>query len=125
MEKSRHFRDLVVWSKSIAFIKCIYLISKDFPKSEIYGLTSQLRRASVSVAANIAEGQGRNNPREFYQFLGISAGSLAEVQTLLVISMEIGYIDQIQGTNLLNDCEQISKMLYKLKIAIVPPKPMA
>ncbi len=121
-DKSRSFKDLVVWTNSIALTKEIYIATMAFPKEERFGLTSQLRRAAVSVAANIAEGQGRNNPREFNQFLGISTGSLSEVETLIVISKEIGYFSEDQCYDLVTKCQDIAKMLFKLKAAILKPK---
>ncbi|HEY9072545.1 MAG TPA: four helix bundle protein, partial [Desulfobaccales bacterium] len=78
--KSRSFRDLDVWKLSIEFVKNIYQITNKFPKSELFGLASQLRRAAISIPSNIAEGQGRNSSKEFKQFLGVAQGSLAEVE---------------------------------------------
>jgi four helix bundle protein len=78
MSKIISYRDLIVWQKSVSLSKKVYLQMQNFPKTEIYGLTSQMRRASVSIACNIAEGQARNSTGEFKQFLGISRGSLAE-----------------------------------------------
>jgi four helix bundle protein len=85
------FRDLIVWQRSIELSVAIYKSSMTFPREEVYGLTSQIRRASVSVASNIAEGQGRNSVGEFRQFLGIARGSNLEVQTQLVIASKLGF----------------------------------
>jgi len=85
-------KDLIVWQKSMEFVTNIYNITKAFPKDEIYGLTNQIRRASVSVPSNIAEGAARKGKTEFKQFLYIALGSLAEVETQLIISKEITYI---------------------------------
>ena len=96
--KSRSFRDLDVWKLSIEFVKSIYQITNKFPNSEIYGLTSQLRRSAISIPSNIAEGQGRNSSKEFRQFLAIALGSLAELETQVIIAKEIGYLT---GENLI------------------------
>ena len=96
--KSRSFRDLDVWKLSIEIVKNIYQITNKFPNSEIYGLTSQLRSSAISIPSNIAEGQGRNSSKEFGQFLGIALGSLAELETQLIIAKEIEYLT---GENLI------------------------
>lgn len=87
--------DLNVWKESIKLVKEIYIITKCFPKEELYGLTNQIRRAVVSVPSNIAEGAARKSNKEFSQFLSISLGSLAEVETQLIISKELDYIQDI------------------------------
>jgi four helix bundle protein len=83
------FRDLIVWQRAIELSVAIYKPTASFPREEIYGLSSQLRRASVSIASNIAEGQGRCTPGEFHQILGIARGSNLEVQTQLVIAAKL------------------------------------
>jgi four helix bundle protein len=83
------YRDLIVWQRSIQMTVAVYKLTAAFPKEEIYGLTSQLRRAAVSVASNIAEGYGRSSTGEYRQFLGMARGSLLEVQTQLVITREL------------------------------------
>src|SRR4051812_40800966 len=87
----RDYRDLIAWQKSIELVKKIYVMTRTFPKAEIYGLTQQIRRCAVSVPANIAEGQSRNGRKEFIYFLGIAKGSIAELQTHLVISERLGF----------------------------------
>ena len=84
------FRDLTVWQRAIELTTCVYEISAAFPKSEIYGLTSQMRRAAISVASNIAEGSGRGSKKEFRQFLSMARGSNCELQTQLVIAARLG-----------------------------------
>src|SRR4051794_16203443 len=91
MGSVRSYRDLVVWQKAIELAVGCYSLTKSFPRSEIFGLSSQLQRAAVSVAINIAEGHGRNGPREFLHFLSNSRGSLRETETLLIISNRVGY----------------------------------
>jgi four helix bundle protein len=102
-------KDLEVWKKSIELTKNVYLVTKNFPKEEIYGLINQIRRASVSIPSNIAEGASRQSNKEFIQFLYIALGSLAELETQLIISKEIGYIDKIDF-----DLEEIRKMILGL-----------
>jgi four helix bundle protein len=85
------YRDLIVWQRSMQLALSIYRLTEEFPKQEIYGLTSQLRRSGVSIASNIAEGYGRGTRGEYKQFLGIARGSNCEVQTQLTIAEELGY----------------------------------
>ena len=108
--KSRSFRDLDVWKLSIELVKEVYQITHKFPPSEIYGLTNQIRRAAISIPSNIAEGQGRNSPKEFRQFLAVSLGSLAELETQLIIAGEIGYVISNELDHLLFRIDTIRKM---------------
>jgi four helix bundle protein len=88
----RSYRDLVVWKKSMALVLDVYRSTQSFPRTETYGLVSQLRRAAVSVPSNIAEGQARLTTGEFKQFLGQARGSLVEVETQIAIARELGYL---------------------------------
>jgi four helix bundle protein len=108
------YRDLVVWQRSIQMSVAIYRLTQGFPKEEIYGLSSQLRRAGVSVASNIAEGYGRNSTGEYKQFLGMARGSNLEVQTQLVIATELGMgsVEQLKRTDDLS--QEVSRMLNSL-----------
>ena len=105
------FQNLTVWQRAMEMTVSIYALTKGFPKDEMYGLTSQLRRASVSVASNIAEGRGRMTDGEFRQFLGIAQGSTYEVQTQLLVAKQL----KIGDAALLEKCEALcvetSKML--------------
>jgi four helix bundle protein len=105
------FHDLTVWQRAIDLTVCIYKLTQRFPKEEMYGLVSQLRRASVSVASNIAEGRGRLNPAEFRQFLGIALGSTFEVQTQLIVArrLNLGNEKAIDEAAALGN--EVSKML--------------
>ena len=85
-------KQLDVWKESMIMVKMVYQLSNDFPKSETYGLTSQLRRAAVSIPTNIAEGSARNGNKELLRFLGISLGSASEVETLIIIARDLDYI---------------------------------
>jgi four helix bundle protein len=89
-EMAQDYRDLVVWQKAIELTICVYRLTQSFPSHELYGLTSQMRRASVSVASNIAEGRGRLNPADFRQFLGVAQGSTYELQTQLLVAKRLG-----------------------------------
>ena len=116
--KSRSFRDLDVWKLSIEFVKHIYQITKKFPNSEIYGLTAQLRRSAISIPSNIAEGQGRNSLKEFKQFLAFALGSLAELETQLIIANEIKYLAGEEAFPLLTDLDVIRKMIKALSSSL-------
>jgi four helix bundle protein len=87
---SQDYRDFIVWQRAIELTVCIYQLTKSFPQTELCGLTSQMRGASVSVASNIAEGRGRLNNAEFRQFLGLAQGSTYELQTQLLVAQKLG-----------------------------------
>ncbi len=99
---SNSYRDLVAWQKAFALCLNVYRFTEQFPKTEIYGLTSQLRRAAVSVVSNIAEGQGRKTRGEFQQFLGQAKGSLSEMETQILIAAELGYAQRPTINHLLD-----------------------
>jgi four helix bundle protein len=105
---------LRVWQAAIELTVACYAETKKFPTSETYGLTSQIRRSSTSVAANIAEGYGRDNTGSYVQFLRIAQGSLKELETHVIISKRIGYLESSQEEFLLQRSEQIGKMLRAL-----------
>ena len=88
------YREIICWQKAIALVKSIYKLTNKFPQSEQFGLTSQLRRASISIPSNIAEGFGRGSNKDFRRFLDISRGSLFELQTQLYIAKELDYINK-------------------------------
>lgn len=105
------FHELTVWQRAIDLTVSIYRLTRGFPREETYGLVSQLRRASVSVASNIAEGRGRLNPAEFRQFLGVALGSIFEIKTQLIVArrLEMGNRAAIDEAAKLS--EEVSKML--------------
>lgn len=113
----RTFKDLEVWQKSVLFATEIYRITKLFPKEEVYGLVSQLRRASVSVASNIAEGS-KKSKKDFANFIKIAQGSGAEIETQLFISSNLDYINKRDLEKLLIELESIMKMLSRLYVSI-------
>lgn len=107
-------RDLIVWQKAMDLTVEIYQVTKTFPREETYGLTSQIRRASASVPANIAEGQGRRFGREFQQFLAHSRGSLLELDTHLELAFRVSYLNEEQYQNLRYKCEEVGRILNGL-----------
>jgi four helix bundle protein len=108
---AQDYRDLVVWQKAIQLTVCIYKLTQTFPKEELYGLCSQMRRASVSVASNIAEGRGRLNVGEFRQFLGLAQGSVYELQTQLIVAKALALGDEAALTQADSLSNEVSKML--------------
>lgn len=111
---SQTYRDLLVWQKAMKLVEEVYRASQKFPKEEVYGLTSQLRRAAVSIPSNIAEGQGRKGTREFQQFLAQARGSLLELETQLLIAQNLGYLPQAQAEQLLKLTAEVGRMLNGL-----------
>ncbi|MGD0800455.1 MAG: four helix bundle protein [Terracidiphilus sp.] len=105
------FQDLTVWQRAMEMTVCIYGLTKSFPKEEVFGLTSQLRRAAISVASSIAEGRGRMTDGEFRQFLGIAQGSTYEVQTQLLVARNLKMGDEEMLSKAEALCIEISKML--------------
>ena len=112
MSGVKSYKELLIWQKGIRIVIQVYQLTKTFPKDEIYALTSQLKRASVSIPSNIAEGFGRQTDKSFNHFLNISRGSLNEIETQIIIAKELGFI---QDENLYNDLlfiiEEESKMI--------------
>jgi four helix bundle protein len=108
---AQDFKELVVWQRAIELTICIYELTRRFPKDEVFGLTSQMRRASISVASNIAEGRGRLNRAEFRQFLGLAQRSLFELKTQLLVARRLGMgnIETLEQAESLS--EEVSKML--------------
>jgi four helix bundle protein len=110
-----NFRNLIVWKRSVELATNIYGKTANFPKSELYGLTSQIRRSSVSISSNIAEGAGRRSEKSFANFLGISYGSACELETQLLIAKNLQYLKEDDFNTLLDKLNQIQKMLYVLE----------
>jgi len=108
------FQELLVWQKARKLVKHTYQISSDFPKQEMFGLTAQMRRASVSVPSNIAEGCGRGTNAQFNHFLNIASGSAAELSTQFYLAFDLGFINEEIFNKSLNQSDEIQKMLYGL-----------
>ncbi|MBI2610647.1 four helix bundle protein [Candidatus Kaiserbacteria bacterium] len=115
LEGSHSYRKLLVWQKAVELSLGVYTLTKKFPKDELFALTSQMRRAGVSVAANIAEGYGRNTPKEFANFLRISHGSLTELETLLTIAKELSYCTEKDCSTIEMQLDETGRMLYALR----------
>ena len=114
----QHYRQLEVWQLAMELAEKCYLATKDFPKQELFGLVSQIRRAAVSIPANIAEGQGREHTREFLNHLSIARGSLMELETHLMLSQRVGLLPQAELEKLLALSDRISRMLSGLRKAL-------
>lgn len=108
------YRNLYVWQKGMNFCEEIYLVTKNFPKSEMYGLISQIRRSCISIPSNIAEGNARGSRAEYKQFLRIAFASAAELETQLMLSERIGYLKKKEFEILSTQLEEIIKMLNSL-----------
>jgi four helix bundle protein len=106
-----NYKKLEVWKKSILLCKKLYIVLQDFPKIEIYGLTDQMRRASVSIASNIAEWSGRGSDADFARFLYIAKWSTTELETQIYIAHELGYISEITKNELETEIVEVLKML--------------
>lgn len=110
----KDFRDLLVWEKAHIFVKAIYEVTHTFPKDEMFGMTSQLRRASISIPTNIAEGCGRGSDADFKRFIQIAFGSASEVEYLVFLSYELSFINEDKYIDLNNRIIEIKKMLAGL-----------
>ncbi len=114
----KSYRDLEVWQRSMQLAKRIYQVTRSFPNDERFGLTNQLRRASVSIPSNLAEGHARFGSGEFSRFISIAMGSVAEIETQILLSTELGYLRTELSSELMADLETIGKMLRGLAKAI-------
>jgi four helix bundle protein len=108
------YRQLIVWQKAMDFVAEVYRVTRTFPKEEMYGVTSQLRRAAVSIPSNIAEGQGRQTTGEFRQFLGHARGSLLETETQILLSERLEYLDHKTTEMLLGQAAEVGRILNGL-----------
>ncbi|MFL6207384.1 MAG: four helix bundle protein [Pyrinomonadaceae bacterium] len=107
-------RDLIAWQKAMELVVRVYNLSKQFPKEELYSLTNQLRRAAVSIPANIAEGQGRRSKAEFRQFLGNARGSLLELDTHLELALRLNYLESIEHANVQEQLREVGRIINGL-----------
>jgi four helix bundle protein len=114
------YRDLLVWQAGIELAAACYAATKDFPREELYGMVSQMRRSSASVAANIAEGHGRDSKGQFIQFLRIAQGSVKELETHVIIARRVDLIGAERSEDLLGRCDEIGRMLRSLIRSLEP-----
>ncbi|MEA3369666.1 MAG: four helix bundle protein [Candidatus Ratteibacteria bacterium] len=113
-KKIKNFRDLNIWQKGIEIVEDIYKITKTFPKDEHYGLTAQMRRCSISIPLNVAEGFARRHNKEYKQFLNITLGSCAELETQIEISLRLEYLTESTYDKLLEKLNHITRMIINL-----------
>ena len=106
-----NFRNLQIWQKSMTLTTNIYIATKNFPKEEIFALTSQIRRSSISIPSNVAEGFGRDSNKEYLRFLNISIASLFELQTQLEIGKNIEYLTEVEFNKIYEDTRELERML--------------
>lgn len=109
------FKELEIWKRSRVFCSNVYDLTSKFPQSETFGLTNQLRRASVSLPSNIAEGSSRSSNKEFSRFLEITLGSAYEIETQLLIACDLNFINETEMDDLLKELQEIIKMVSKFK----------
>src|SRR5579864_6522979 len=114
----QHYRELSAWQKAMDLAESIYQATRTFPREEQYGLTSQLRRAVISISSNIAEGQGRRSTGEFRQFLGNARGSLFEVESQILLAQRFQYLSAARTEQLLNQATELGRILNGLMAAL-------
>jgi four helix bundle protein len=111
----KHYKELKIWQKSMALAKLVYRLTAKFPGAELYGLSSQLRRAAVSVPSNIAEGQSRTGTKEFLRSLSHASGSPAELETQILLSAELGYCGAADSEPILQEIAELQKMVAAIR----------
>jgi len=114
-EKPKSYKDLLIWQKRMTMVTLIYQLTRSFPQDERFGLVVQMRRAAVSVPSNIAEGQSRHTSGEFIQFISHAEGSLAELDTQVLIAIELGFCTQPQADGILSVIDESQRMLNGLR----------
>lgn len=119
----KSYRELIVWQKAVQLVVDCYRATSGFPKSEIYGLTSQIRRAATSIPANIAEGYGRGSRKEYLQFLIVAQGSLKELETHFIVAQKLNYLTDAQLSRVLSQSDEVGKMLGSLIRKLRTPSP--
>ncbi len=124
MSKILSYKDLIVWQKGMTLAEQVYLITAGYPKSELYSLTDQMRRAAVSIVSNIAEGKGRESKQEYLHFLAISQGSLTELETQILLSIRLRYLSEIDAENPLSLCDEIGRMLNTMRTKLKASSPL-
>ena len=119
MAEDGNYKNLIVWQKSIGLVKQIYLLTANFPSEEKFGIISQMRRAVVSIPSNIAEGQARRTTGDYVRFVSTSEGSLAELETQLIISIELGFCSENETKIIFSLMTEIRKMLNALRRSLM------
>jgi four helix bundle protein len=113
------YEDLKVWRKAMDLVELTYLLASELPSDEKYGLVTQIKRSSVSIPSNIAEGAGRNSKKEFARFLSMANGSTAELETQLLLLKRLNFIDENRIVPLLNLCNELRKMNFSLQKSLI------
>src|SRR3990167_11514070 len=116
--KIQSYKDLIVWQKSMSLVIMVFELTKNFPRSELYGIVYQIRRAAVSIPSNIAEGWGRRSIREYRQFYAIAYGSVLELETKLLISQDLKFGDSVKYEAIYSLLVEVSKMLHVMAFAL-------
>jgi four helix bundle protein len=114
-----NYKEIKIWQKARLLVKDVYQVTKKYPSEELYGLTSQTRRAVISIPANIAEGAGRGTNRDFNHFLNIAKGSLFELETLLILASDLAFISENQAIEVLEKTSEISRMMTSFQNNLV------
>lgn len=117
------YKKLIVWNKSIELVTQVYKVTHKFPKEELYALINQLRRCVVSIPSNIAEGYQRQSRKEYIQFLYISFGSCAELDTQLIIACNLGYLNKKELEEITQKVDEVGRMLNRLILSLKNPRP--
>lgn len=113
-----HYRELIAWQKAMELVKLVYESTGKFPKEEIYGLTGQMRMASVAIPSNIAEGQGRSSTKDFLRFISVSYGSLLELETQISISEMLKFLTSEEAKLLLEKCAEVGRIVNGLRVSL-------
>ncbi|MFC2151376.1 four helix bundle protein [Bacteroidota bacterium] len=110
-----NFKELIIWQKARKLVKDVYVAVKLFPDDEKFGIISQIKRASVSIPANIAEGAGRNSDKDFGRFLDIANGSSYELETLIILSFDLEYLNKSEFEIIIDKIKEVQKMIYSFR----------
>ncbi|MGA7915725.1 MAG: four helix bundle protein [Candidatus Acidiferrales bacterium] len=120
LEKPRHYKELIVWQRGMELAKSVYRLTATYPGEEKYGLATQMRRAAVAIPSNIAEGQARYGTRDFIHFLSKASGSLAELETQLLLSADLGYCKPAEISDIAQEIGELQKMLAAIRRKLPP-----
>ncbi|MCR4965696.1 MAG: four helix bundle protein [Bacteroidales bacterium] len=113
--KIQSYKELIVWQKAMDMVANVYKLTQDLPKEELFALTSQIRRAAISVPSNIAEGYGRQSKKEYLHFLSVANGSVCEIETQLLLCAKIGYLSEESIKETLQTLSEIGKMIFSIR----------